>query len=161
MTQDRGEASTTMLPRGSNPRVPHAIKRWIGVVLPVIDSPTDLRTITEWASWVGISAGALRTWCRMAGLPAKRSLSLARMLRVVMHLGEGERAENLLDIVDTRTLRKFLRLGHPEGSRCRVPLRCDELLDRQRWITDPLALRELSAALRARDAGLKERSPGE
>ena len=158
MTQNRGEAATTTHPTGSKPRVPHAIKRWIRIVLPVIDSPRDLRTIAEWASWVGISAGALRTWCRMAGLPAKRSLSLARMLRVVMHSREGERPENLLDIVDTRTLGKFLRLGHTEGPPCRLPLRCDEFLCRQGWITDSLALRELSATLRAHDPDVDERS---
>ncbi len=87
----------------------------------------------------------------MARLPAKRSLSLARMLRVVLLYRDGDGgAENLLDCADTRTLDNFLRLGRSGGPLCRLPLGTDELLARQEWITNPLALRELGAALQAR-----------
>ena len=72
------------------------------------------------------------------------------MLRVVMRYPEGG-AENLLDFVDARSLGRFLRLGCSDGPPCPLPIGPDELLDRQRWITDPVALRELAAALRARD----------
>lgn len=140
--------------------VPHAVQRWVGIVVPVIDSPKDPKTIADWAAWVGASRGALRTlrtWCRTAGLRAKPSLSLARMLRVVVRYPEGS-PENLLDFADTRSLEEFLKLGRSDGPSCDLPLGLDELLVRQQWITDSLALRELGAALRARDASLDEGS---
>lgn len=135
--------------------VPHAVRRWVGIVLPVIDSPRDPRTIGDWASWVGVSQGALRGWCRTAGLRAGRSLSLARMLRVVVRYPD-EGPENLLDFADKRSIDNSLRLGRSDGPPCGLPLGRDELLVRQRWITDSRALRELAAALRARDATVDE-----
>ena len=92
----------------------------------------------------------------MAGFPAKHSLSLARMLRVVVRYSGGARPENLLDCVDSRALDKFLRLGRPVGAACRFPLCADELLEQQRWISDPLALRELAAGLQVRSVPVDE-----
>lgn len=135
--------------------IPHAVRRWVGIVVPVIDSPRDPKTIADWAMWVGVSRGALRNWCQTAGLRAGRSLSLARMLRVVVRY-PGESPENLLDFADKRSIDNFLKLGRSDGPPCELPLHRDELLVRQRWITDPLALRELGAALRAREAGVQE-----
>ena len=128
--------------------------------MPVIDSPNDPKTIADWAAWVGASRGALRTWCRTAGLRAKPSLSLARMLRVVVRYPEGS-PENLLDFADTRSLENFLKLGRRDGPSCDLPIGRDELLVQQRWITNSLALRELGAALDARDASLDEGPTGE
>lgn len=135
--------------------VPHAVRRWVSIVVPVIDSPRDPKTIADWASWVGVSRGALRGWCRTAGLRAGRSLSLARMLRVTM-LYPRESPENILDFADKRSIDSFLRLGRSDGPPCKMPLGRDELLVRQRWITNPLALRELGAALRARDVSVDD-----
>ena len=92
----------------------------------------------------------------MAGFPAKHSLSLARMLRVVVRYGGSARPESLLGCVDSRTLDKFLRLGRPVGAVCRFPLCTDELLEQQRWISDPLALRELASGLQARSVPVDE-----
>jgi len=139
--------------------VPHAVRRWVGIVVPVIDSPRDPKTIADWASWVGVSQGALRGWCRTAGLRAGRSLALARMLRVVVR-DPGESPENLLDFADKRSIDNFLKLGRSGGPPCDLPIGRDELLVRQRWITDPLALRELGAALSARDAAVYDGPDG-
>jgi DNA-binding NarL/FixJ family response regulator len=148
---------------GGSP-VPHAITRWVRVVLPVIDSPSDLKTIAVWARWVAASSGAIRNWCRTAGLSAKRSLSLARMLRVVTcDPGGTHGPENLLDFVDTRSLASFLKLGSATARPYSLPLGVDEFLSLQQWITDPIALRELIAALRLKEAGnaAKAELPGE
>ena len=141
--------------RDTDAVVPHAVRRWVGIVVPVIDSPRDPKTIADWACWVGVSRGALRGWCRTAGLQAGRSLSLARMLRVVMRY-PYENPENLLDYADKRSIDNFMRLGRSDGPPCDLPLGREELLVRQRWIADQLALRELEAALRARDASVDE-----
>jgi len=77
------------------------------------------------------------------------------MLRVTMRYPE-ESPENLLDFADKRSIDSFLRLGRSGGPPCDLPLSRDELLVRQRWITNPLALRELGAALRARDVSVDE-----
>lgn len=139
--------------------VPHAVRRWVGIVVPVIDSPRDPKTIADWAIWLGISRGALRGWCQTAGFRAGRSLSLARMLRVAVRYPD-ERPENLLDFADKRSIDSFLRLGRSDGPRCELPLDRHELLARQQWITDPLALRELGAALRAWDTSTDKGGKG-
>ena len=131
--------------------IPHAVVRWVGVMVPVLDSPRDLHTIALWASWVAVSPGAIRNWCRTAGLPPKRSLSLARILRVVVRDPTGaEGAENMLNIVDLRSLSTFMKLGSPTARPQEFPLGVDEVLSLQRWVTDPIALRELKAALNER-----------
>ena len=79
-----GRGQDFIISRDIDTVVPHAIRRWVGIVVPVIDSPRDPKTVADWACWVGVSRGALRGWCRTAGLQAGRSLSLARMLRVVV-----------------------------------------------------------------------------
>ena len=155
----RGQNSISSGDVGIDIAVPHAVRRWVGIVVPVIDSPKDPKTIAAWANWVGVSRGALRGWCRTAGFRAGRSLSLARMLRVAVRYPEGS-PENLLDFADTRSLENFLKLGRADGPPCDLPLGRDDLLVRQRWITDPLALRELGAALRARDVPVDERPTG-
>ena len=156
MTRDRSSTSSGDV----DTTVPHAVRRWVGIVVPVIDSPKDPKTIAEWAAWVGASRGALRGWCRTAGLRTRRSLSLARMLRVVVRYPH-DRPENLLDFADKRSIESFLRLGCSDGTPCGVPIGPEELLVRQRWITDDVALRELGAALRARETSVGERPTGE
>lgn len=155
MARDEYSASSDNLAAA----VPHAVRRWVRVVIPVIDSPKDPKTVADWASWLGVSRGALRGWCQTAGLRAGRSLSLARMLRVVVRYPD-ERPENLLDFADKRSIDSFLRLGRSDGPPCELPLDRHELLARQRWITDPLALRELAVALRARDTSIDKAPTG-
>ncbi len=102
MTGDRNFTSSGNV----DTAVPHAVRRWVGIVVPVIDSPSDPKTIADWAAWVGASRGALRGWCRTAGLRTGRSLSLARMLRVVVRYPD-ESPENLLDFADKRSIDSF------------------------------------------------------
>ena len=129
------------------PPQPHAAARWAAVVAKVVNSPTDLNTVSRWGRAVGASSGAIRLWCRSARQPAKRSLNLARMLRVVMQYDGSRRLTDLLDIVDARTLAAFLRLGNPSGAPAVLPMTVEEYLARQQWITDPYALDELRRAL--------------
>ena len=79
----------------------HAAARWARVVVPVLDAPEDPRTIKAWSRLLYVSPGALRNWCRTAGITPRRSLVFARLLRAVF-LSDGGRhkPENLLDVVD-------------------------------------------------------------
>jgi hypothetical protein len=90
--------------------VPHAASRWAGLVVAIVGSPTDPRTLVMWARLVGVSVGQLRTLCRLAGLTAKASLDFGRLLRAVAH-DNGERwpLEEYLDVSDPRTIGSLLR----------------------------------------------------
>jgi CheY-like chemotaxis protein len=128
-------------------REPHAAMRWARALVPIIESPNDPRTITAWSRWVAASPGALRNWCRTAGIPPRRSLVFIRILRAVC-LAEGGRhkLENLLDVVDRRTLTGLLKLAgfHDEQD---FPKNVEEYLERQALVRDPEALMEVSRAI--------------
>ena len=129
----------------------HAFARWADAVVRVIESPTDPKALVDWGRWVGASAGSLRNWCRTAGLSPRRSLAFARLLRAVSRAeAHGGRAEDLLNVVDRRTLRKLLSLGRPEIEESTLPDRVNEFLERQRLITEAGAIDEIKKALGAR-----------
>lgn len=135
---------------GLDDREAHAAARWARVLVPIIDSPKDPRTISGWCRLAFVSPSALRNWCRMAGVSPRRSLVFARLLRAVL-LGQGGRhkPENLLDIVDRRTLLGLLRLAglNPQHD---FPRDVDAFLQRQALIRDPDALSEIRRALATR-----------
>jgi hypothetical protein len=127
----------------------HAAERWAAVVVPVIDSPRDPKTLRMWARWVAASPGAIRNWCRTANLSAKRSLDFARMLRAVeRHRRDRTHLEELLDVVDRRTLVKMCRLGstRPETS-AQLPSSVEDYLRLQRWIDSQTALAAITRLL--------------
>jgi CheY-like chemotaxis protein len=124
----------------------HAAARWARMLVAVIPSPRDPRTIADWSRVVFASPGALRNWCRMAGTTPRRSLVFARLLRAVA-LADGERKpENLLDVVDRRTLVGLLRLAGL-NPRAEFPTTVDVFLQRQILIRDADALLEIRRAL--------------
>lgn len=121
---------------GSSNVEPHAAIRWAECVLPVIQCPRDVRTIALWGRWVGASTGALRNWCRTARIPARKSLVFARLLRAVVLRGRtGQNLENLLDVVDRRTMLGLLRTaGFCDEDD--LPSTIDEFLSRQILVND-------------------------
>lgn len=129
--------------------VRHALRRWADVVVKAVDSPSDVPTLRAWGRFTGASTGALRNWCRTAGLSPRRSLCLARMLRAVV-LGQrfGTSPENLLDVVDRRTLVKLLAAGGCQSCRANCLPRVDDFLYSQRFIDNSDAIVELTSALR-------------
>jgi ActR/RegA family two-component response regulator len=134
--------------RSSGPEpVQHAVDRWIEVVLKSAAAPTDPNTIERWGRAIGMSAGALRARCRAAHLSARSSLNFVRMLRLVT-LYDGQRpVSDLLNIVDTRTLIRFLQLGDRTQPPCVFPLSLGTFVNRQAWITNPPVLVEVRRAL--------------
>ena len=128
------------------PAESHSLKRWADAVVRAISSPTDPKTVREWGRSIGVSPGALRNWCRTARLPARRSLLFARVLRaVIRHTWTSSDPENLLDIVDRRTLSKLLAASGGTGAR--LPSNVNEFLQRQRLIDNAQAVAEIQAAL--------------
>jgi len=133
----------------------HAAARWARAVAPTVDSPRDPRTILDWSRIVFSSPSALRNWCRMAGMSPRRSLVFARLLRAVSLGRRGRhKPENLLDVVDRRTLVGLLKLAglNPWHD---LPDSVDAFLEQQTLVRDPDTLLEIRRALQVR----RDRAP--
>ena len=125
----------------------HAGARWAKAVLGIVSFPEDTRTVSEWGRAIGAGEGTVRNWCRMAKLSPKRSLSLARLLRA-LYLSRSRRwlPEQLLNVVDRRTLKRMLEQGGVDGT---TPPTIDSFLRKQTLIADRTAVDELRKALRS------------
>jgi FixJ family two-component response regulator len=131
----------------------HAAARWASrLIVPVIGSSRDLRTLLEWGRYVAVSPGALKNWCRTANVNSKRSLLLSRLLRaLVLYHSNGLRPEDSLDLVDKRTLAKVLAMGGLSRGKASVHFgSLEEFLRAQCLVTDARALEELRFALAGR-----------
>jgi len=144
---ERHGSDSRTLTGGSTPEA-YAAARWARAVSEILVSPGDPRTIGAWGRLIGASSGALRTWCRTAGMSPRRSLVFGRLLRVVcLSGGTHDKLENLLDIVDRRTVVGLLKLA----GLCEVPDRIDDYLDRQVLVRDTDMLSALKRRLEYRD----------
>ena len=124
----------------------HSMLRWADVVVRAIAAKEDPRTLAEWGREVAVSTGALRNWCRTANLSARRSVMFMRVLRAVYRqriVGLG--AEDLLNIVDRRTIAKLMMLSG--GESCRLPPSLSDFLEHQQLIQNRRAIAAVRAAL--------------
>jgi CheY-like chemotaxis protein len=123
----------------------HAFRRWAEVVCRAVAAPSDPRTLAQWGRAVGASRGAIRSWCHTAGIAPRRSLLFMRLLRAVIWNRQTQAGfEQLLDVVDRRTLMKLAALsGSRDGA---FPSTVDEFLAQQQLVKEPAAI-ELLAAL--------------
>jgi CheY-like chemotaxis protein len=125
----------------------HAAARWARALAPVITSAKDPRTVSGWSRLVFVSPGALRNWCRTAGVSARRSLVFARLLRAAFLSQEGRhRPEDLLDVVDRRTFLGLLKFAGLDPDRP-FPKNPEEFLHQQMLVRDPDRLFEIRRAL--------------
>jgi CheY-like chemotaxis protein len=125
----------------------YAAARWARALAPITRSAKDPRTIVGWSRLVFVSPGALRNWCRTAGVSARRSLVFARLLRVAYLSQVGEhRLEDLLDVVDRRTLVGLMKYAglNPERPFPKGP---NEFLQQQALVRDADHLYEVRRAL--------------
>ena len=137
----------------------HAAVRWAGPVERAIDAPRDPRTLRELARAVAVSVGTFRNWCRTARVKSRASLDFARALRAVslFERDQSTRPENLLSIVDRRTIAKFVRKSGGEADR--LPDSVTDFLERQQFITNREAVAAVRAALLARTRPSQARGP--
>lgn len=135
----------------------HALTRWADVVLRGVRSPHDMTTLNEWGRWVGVSKGGLRNWCYTARLSSRHSLQFMRLLRAVIRQQHAALApEDLLDVVDRRTIAKLLRLAG--GTTTALPKDVEQFLDKQQIIHNARAIAAVRAALSANGTALLPRS---
>lgn len=129
----------------------HAASRWVKAVVPVVDSPRDLRTIAKWGRWIAASPGTVRNWCFTAGIAPRRSLVFARLLRAVVLSQHGRRTpESLLDVVDRRTYRGLLRLAGLSEETGGCPREVEMFLRLQTLVRDADVLSKVRKALQER-----------
>jgi FixJ family two-component response regulator len=137
----------------------HALNRWARLITDVVTSESDIRTVEEWGRHVNLSASGLRNRCAAAGQPVHQTLLFARVLRAIVRAkGSSVSPETLLDIVDSRTVSKVLRVSG--GASGRLPVSVADFIATQRLIIDDLPLRVIAAALN-RLSGLDSLSSGQ
>ena len=125
----------------------HAAMRWARSVVPIVTSPTDIRTIPEWGRLIAAAPGTVRNWCHTAGIRTRRSLIFGRLLRVVaLSDGGRHRPEDLLDVVDRRTLVSLFRLTGLRNLED-IPTDVSDFIDRQCLIKNEEALKAVRALL--------------
>jgi CheY-like chemotaxis protein len=149
-TAPHDAAATRAESRGEPPAAveeAHAAARWARALAPVIASAKDPRTVSGWSRLVFVSPGALRNWCRTAGVSARRSLVFARLLRVAfLSQGGRHRPEDLLDVVDRRTFLGLLKFAGLDPERP-FPENPEAFLQQQMLVQDPDRLFEIRRAL--------------
>jgi FixJ family two-component response regulator len=135
LRQARNEQPLERDPQAASNK-PHAAERWARALLPLMDSASDPRGIAAWSRTIAASPGAIRNWCRTVGIPPRRSLVFARLLRAV-HFGHGgtKKPENLLDIVDRRTLVNLLKCAGLTTEDLATDV--ETFLSRQSLVVDP------------------------
>lgn len=120
------------------PSVAHASKRLAPVIVGARWHTCDPRTFAEWGRATAVTAWQLRAWCQVAKVHGRAVLALVRGLRAVTQAEvNGYGYEELLDIVEPRTLERFLRragiFGPLNGARI-TPL---QFLAAQMFLTKP------------------------
>ena len=130
----------------------HAAVRWADPIDRLIDVAQDPTSLRQFGRAVGMSVGAFRNWCRTARVGARSSLAFARALRAVYRFerDQSTRPENLLSIVDRRTITKFVRKAGGQGDR--LPDTVTDFLERQQFITNRETIEAVRITLAARDA---------
>jgi hypothetical protein len=130
--------------------VRHSADRLAKAIVVATHSSTDLRTLTAWGASIGVSRGALRVWCRTAGVQARATLDFLRILRAVIQSKDSPwNLLNALDVVDERSLDRLLIRGDLVQFRrsTRSPT-LDEFMTRQRFLENPALLEAVSRRLR-------------
>ena len=93
-----------------------AAERWALHVLKACESTRDLKTIEDWAAYIGVSYSSLRESCHVLDIAPHDARDFMRMLRAVVHSRRHCCTPAvLLDISDRRTLEKLLQRAGLRG----------------------------------------------
>jgi hypothetical protein len=125
------EGRAARLPAVHAPR--SAAERWAMLVLQACRSDGDLKTLADWAVFVGVSYSSLCEACRLIDVRPRDARDLARVLRAIIGSARDRLDPGLLlDVRDRRTLRALQKkAGLQEEEGC-VPI--DQFLNRQRFV---------------------------
>lgn len=111
-----GDSTIDAQDAGDHPCPGSAAERWAWHVLKACESTKDLKTIEEWAAYIGVSYSSLRESCRVVGVRAHDARDLMRVLRAVLKANRHHCSPQvLLNVSDVRTLDKLLRRAGLRG----------------------------------------------
>jgi hypothetical protein len=100
---ERAPAPTTQTPRS-------VAERWAMLVVQACRSDGDLKTLADWAAFVGVSYSSLCEACRLVDVRPRDARDLARVLRAIVgSMRDRLDPGLLLDVRDRRTLRTLLK----------------------------------------------------
>jgi hypothetical protein len=111
-----------------------AVARIAHLIALVVISNSDVKTIARWANHVGVSAGALRGYCRVIGVRPKAALDFARLLRLVVRARTDWTPWLWLDVSDEHNMRRLLHRGGLQERGDAPPL--DQFLSGQQLLSD-------------------------
>lgn len=119
------------LPAVQAPR--SAAERWAMLVLQACRSDGDLKTLADWAVFVGVSYSSLCEACRLVDVRPRDARDLARVLRAIIGSARDRLDPGLLlDVRDRRTLRALLKKAGLQEEEGGVPV--GQFLNRQRFV---------------------------
>lgn len=137
-------------PSSAHAHVSYSADRLARAIVLGARCANDPRTLAAWGQQVGISRGALRVWCKAAGVSARSSLDFLRLLRAV--LISRHQAWDLLailDVVDERSLLRLLDRGKVRDIRRQGSMTVNEFTRRQQFVTNQDVLNAVARALNA------------
>ena len=150
-----GRTANESHPRTSTVRskegvISHSADRLARAIVLATNSPSDPRTLTAWGQQAGASRGALRVWCKSAGVSARSCLDFLRVLRaVILSSHQPWDLLSLLDVVDQRSLLKLLDRGGVRELCREAPPTVDDYLLRQRFLDNQQILQAVARRLKA------------
>lgn len=133
------------------------------MILAVVKSRHDPRTLDAWGHVLGASRGTIRSWCYAARMSPKASLDFGRLLRAIIRAqGLPWDLQELLDIVNERTVKSLLtRAGFPDLGPLGSPPSLDAFLERQRLVPRAAGLDMVKTLVRIEASALASRRDAE
>ena len=111
-----------------------AAERWAVLVLKACESACDLKTLADWAAFVGVSYSSLCEGCRLISVRPQHARDLARVLRaVIKSIPDRVHPHVLLDVSDRRTLRCLLDKANIREQEF---VSMEQFLDHQQFVSD-------------------------
>jgi hypothetical protein len=89
----------------------------------------------DWAQAVGMSRSVLCECCKLVHVAAHDARDFARLMRAICRSGEMWQPETVLDVADSRTLKKLMSRGGFTERTIRTPP-IGQFLERQQWIPE-------------------------
>jgi DNA-binding response OmpR family regulator len=133
-------------------QIGYSERRWADLIARAVSVGHDVKTVVAWCRSVGLARSTLKARCKAAGETPKASVTLLRLLTLVIHhSGEPWSLQHRLDIIDERTAKALIRRAgfSPESP---IP-DLESFLSHQQLIPSP----DLIAALRERLTHVKRR----
>lgn len=129
----RTRSGTGRATRGVTTRSRPIAERWASLVLQVMQSDSDPKTMDHWAHAVCVSRTVLCECCRLIHVLPHDARDFARVARAIYRSDGRWEPEAVMDIADARTLKKLLRRAGLAGPITEAPTLAS-FVEGQHWI---------------------------